>query len=325
MGEDARALPARGGSAGVRPLGGEDLAPACPLPPCQHLLARCHFPPAGQPLVCAVSGGPDSLALLALACAAGCRVTAIHVDHGLRPGSGAEADRVAEVAAGLGAAFRAERVVVAPGPNLEARAREARRSVLPPGTATGHTADDQAETILLNLLRGAGLDGLGGMRPGPVHPILGLRRAETRALCAAAGWVPLDDPTNRDPRLRRNRLRHEVIPLLCEVAERDVTAVVARQAELLAEDADLLEELSLGLDPTDARSLARAPRPLARRAVRRWLRDGQGHPPASAAVERVLEVAAGQAVACEIEGGRRVRRSRGRLWVSGPPEGGLPG
>ncbi|MHB1854368.1 MAG: ATP-binding protein, partial [Acidimicrobiales bacterium] len=98
-----------------------------------------------------MSGGADSLALLVLAVATGRAVTAFHVDHGLRPGSAAEADRVAAAAAGLGAGFRALSVEVEPGPNLEARARAARRAVLPPDASTGHTADDQAETVLLNL------------------------------------------------------------------------------------------------------------------------------------------------------------------------------
>ncbi|MEM8902439.1 MAG: tRNA lysidine(34) synthetase, partial [Actinomycetota bacterium] len=127
---------------------------------------------------CAVSGGPDSSALLVLAVAAGCDVEAIHVDHGLRPGSDREATIVAGTAERFGARVRSIRAPVEPGPNLEARARAARRAVLPDGTLLGHTADDQAETVLLALLRGAGIDGLGAM--GPRHrPILRLRRAET--------------------------------------------------------------------------------------------------------------------------------------------------
>ena len=129
----------------------------------------------------AVSGGPDSLALMVLAVAAGCDVVAYHVDHGIRAGSSAEARVVASAANRLGVRFVALSVDCAPGANLEARARAARYAALPRGVATGHTADDQAETILLNLMRGAGLDGLSGMAVGPAHPILALRRVETRA------------------------------------------------------------------------------------------------------------------------------------------------
>ena len=141
-----------------------------------ELLARCTFALEDSPLICAVSGGADSLALLALACAAASDVTAIHVDHGLRDTSASEAGVVSAAAARFGARFEGVRVVVEHGPNLEARARAARLSALPPEVCTGHTTDDQAETVLLNLLRGAGLDGMAGMVAGPRHPILALRR-----------------------------------------------------------------------------------------------------------------------------------------------------
>jgi tRNA(Ile)-lysidine synthase len=279
------------------------------------LLARCAFPEPGVAVTCAVSGGADSLALLVLAAAAGCDVTAVHVDHALRPGSATEADAVRGAAERYGARFRAERVRVDPGPNLEARARAARRAALGPGALTGHTADDQAETVLLNLLRGASLDGLAGFDPA-TRPIRRLRRAETQALCAAEGLVPFVDPSNTDPAFRRNRVRHEVLALLDDVAQRDVVPVLARQAELLREDALLLDELAAAIDPTDAAALASAPAALARRAVRAWLRSGDElHPPSAAAVERVLAVARGEVVACEIDGGRRVARSGGALSV----------
>ena len=278
-----------------------------------ELLGRCRFPPAGTDVTCAVSGGADSLALLVLAVAAGCRATAVHVDHGLREGSAAEAEVVRDAAAGLGAAFRAERVHVGPGPNLEARARAARYGVLPPDVLTGHTADDQAETVLLNLLRGAGLDGLAAMTPGGRHPILGLRRKETAAVCRTAGLAPVADPSNDDPAHRRNRVRHELLPLVDAIAGRDLVPVLARQADLLREEAALLDDLAAVLDPTDAAALAAAPVALARRAVRRWLSAGCEHPPSSAAVERVLGVARGDARAAEVEGGRRVARTARRL------------
>jgi tRNA(Ile)-lysidine synthase len=285
------------------------------------LLARCDFPAPGTPLVCAVSGGADSLALLVLGVLAGCSVTAVHVDHGLRAGSAAEASVVAAVAGRFGAAFESRSVSVTPGPNLEARARAARYAALPKDVATGHTADDQAETVLLNLMRGSGLDGLAGMRaasPGGVgRPLLRLRRAETRAVCEWFGLVPVVDPSNADAAFRRNRVRHELLPLLDDIAARDVSAVLARQAAVLADEADLLDAMAESAvpDPADARALASAPAPLARRAVRRLLGDGQPYPPDAAAVERVLAVARGEAVACEVAPGRRVRRSGARLFV----------
>ena len=160
-----------------------------------------------------MSGGADSLALLVLAVEAGCDATAVHVDHGLRRGSAAEADVVAEVAARHGAAFETIRVEVGDGPNLEARARRARYAALPDDVLTGHTADDQAETVLLNLLRGSGLDGLAGYDPAR-RPLRLLRRRETHKLCADLGIQPVHDPSNDDPRFRRNRVRHELLPLL---------------------------------------------------------------------------------------------------------------
>jgi tRNA(Ile)-lysidine synthase len=262
-----------------------------------------------------VSGGADSLALLALAVAAGCRVTAAHVDHGLRTGSASEAQHVAAAAARVGAGFRSLRVEIAPGPNLEARARAARFAALPPDVLTGHTADDQAETVLVNLCWGAGLDGLAGMGRGG-HPLLDLRRHETAALCAAEGLVPLHDPSNLDPAYRRNRMRHEALPLLSDIARRDVAPVIARQAELLRGDAELLDALAAEIDPTDAAALAAAPVALARRAVRGWLTPTaarSGHPPDRAAVERVLAVARGEVRATEVSGVGRIARSGGRL------------
>ncbi|HUQ63315.1 MAG TPA: tRNA lysidine(34) synthetase TilS [Acidimicrobiales bacterium] len=281
------------------------------------LLSRCTFPAPDTAVHCAVSGGADSLALLLLASSAGCSVTAIHVDHGLRPGSEIEGDLVRDVAARYGAAFRAERVDLAPGPNLEARARAARFSVLPPGVLTGHTADDQAETVLLNLMRGAGLDGLSGMSPTG-HPILRLRRRETVALCEAEGITPFEDPSNSDPAFRRNRVRAELLPLLDAIAERDVAALLARQAYLLRAEGGLLDELAAELDPTDARALARAPEPLARRALRTWLSAQSEHPPTASTIGRALAVARGDALATDLGGGRRLARTAGRLRVEPP-------
>ena len=200
---------------------------------------------------------------------------------------------------------------MAPGPNLEARARAARFAVLPDEVATGHTMDDQAETILVNLLRGAGADGLAGMAPGTRHPILGLRRHETHALCAAAGLEPVCDESNDDPAFVRNRIRHELLPLCAEVAGRDPVPLLARQAGVLRDEVATARRVggraAARPRPTPGR-VAAAPRPVgARRAVRRWLRDAgdAGHPPSLAEVDRTLAVAAGLAVGTELTGGRR--------------------
>jgi tRNA(Ile)-lysidine synthase len=255
-----------------------------------------------------------------LAVAAGCEVTAYHVDHGLRPGSADEAGVVAAAAETVGAGFVSLTVDCPPGPNLEARARKARAKVLPSGVATGHTADDQAETIFLNLLRGAGLDGLAGMRPGPRHPILAIRRFETEKLVDSLHLAVVRDPTNGDPRFRRNRVRHELVPLASEIAGRDLVALLCRQASLLADDAEFLDTLSAAIDPTSVPQLEGAPVALARRSLRAWLKTmtPDGQPPDAAALERVLQVVSGDYVAAEVVGGTRVRRSKGHLYADPP-------
>ncbi|MFT7602353.1 MAG: tRNA(Ile)-lysidine synthase [Acidimicrobiales bacterium] len=280
-----------------------------------ELLGRCQFPPADTAVVCAVSGGADSLALLALASAAGLDTTAVHVDHGLRSGSAAEALVVERAAARFGAHFRAERVNIEQGSDLEARAREARQTVLGPHALTGHTADDQAETVLINLLRGSGVSGLGAMRPGGRHPILHLRRHETLGLCAMLRLDPVADPSNDDPRFVRNRIRAEVLPLLADISGRDPVPRLV-QASAHARDADQLLTLLAGdLDPTDTSALQAAPRGLAAVALRRWLTDAKGHPPTTADLERVMTVVDHVRVACELSGGRRIARTGGVLRI----------
>ena len=247
------------------------------LPPsASGLLDRCSFPAARTVVACAVSGGADSLSLLILAVAAGCEVTAVHVDHGLRSGSAGEAELVEEAAGRVGAGFVALCASVSPGPNLEARARAARHGALPDGALLGHTMDDQAETMILNLLRGAGSAGMAGMRHDGRRPLLGLRRTDTRALCEDMNFEPVDDPSNRDLRFRRNRVRHELLAEMSRVADRDVVPVLARQAELFAADADLIQALADEIDATDSRALRDAPLPVARRCLRRWITGSTG-------------------------------------------------
>jgi tRNA(Ile)-lysidine synthase len=154
------------------------------------------------------------------------------------------------------------------------------------------------------------------MRPSPRHPLLALRRRDTVAVCAALGLTVVHDASNTDRRFLRNRVRHELLPLMSDLAQRDPVPLLTRQAQLLRDESDLLDTLAEAVDPTDARGLAAALPALARRAVRRWLTAG--HPPDLATVDRVLAVARGEASACDVGGGRRVERSQQRLRLVGP-------
>jgi tRNA(Ile)-lysidine synthase len=205
----------------------------------------------GESVLIACSGGPDSTALVdalaRLAPPREWRLTVAHVDHGLRAGSSAEADVVAALAESRGLAFRALSVTVGAGSSLQDRARRARHAALRAEAsrtgatviALGHTADDQAETVLMRALAGASPAGLRAMAerdPGLVRPLLRVWREATIAYCAALGIVPLDDPSNADPRFLRSRVRHEVIPALEAVfpgARRRLVVLADRQRRLL--------------------------------------------------------------------------------------------
>lgn len=300
-----------------------------------ELLARTPllFELIGAPVVVACSGGADSTALLALATEAGAAAIAVHVDHGLRPGSASEAVLVEAAVRRVGAvgAFR-RTVAVGDGPNLEARARDARYRELERARAevgaqmvlVAHTMDDQAETVLLALLRGSASAGLGGMperRDRLVRPLLGLRRAETRALCTHLGLAVVDDPMNRDQRHQRSWVRHELLPTLAARAERDLVPVLARQATVLRAESDYLDGLALAAladagDPPAVRVLAALDPVVLRRTIRLLC----GSPPVPLAhVDAVVDVVHGRVLGHELPGGRRVRRQDGRLVVSSPP------
>jgi tRNA(Ile)-lysidine synthase len=294
-----------------------------------ELLGRCSFPDtpdqestsAPMPLACALSGGPDSSALTALAVAAGFEVTAWHVNHGIRADSDADEEVARSVARDLDARFEVRRVVIAPGSNLEERAREARYQALPADVCTGHTADDRAETVLLNIGRGGGLAGASTRFDRVRRPLLELRRAETVALCRQMGLVVADDAMNRDTRYARAAVRHNVIPALAEALGRDPVPLLNRHARLAGDAAEVVAELAREIDPTAARALCAAPRAVASEAVRRWIMSESGSrtPPDAASVDRVLDVAAGRHVATEIEGGHRVARSANRLRLEPAP------
>ena len=280
------------------------------------LQSRCIFPPTGTEVDCAVSGGADSLALLLLAVNAGLKVTVWHVDHGLRETSSDEGKMVFEVASNLGVKANCLKAFVEDGPNLEARARDARRDVLPPQILTGHTADDQAETVILNLLRGSGVQGTSGIGDPHRRPILDLRRCETKELCLSERLVPVNDPMNFDPRFTRNRIRNEVIPLLAEVTGRDPVPLLTRHANLAGEASGILANLVKDLDITDVRSVADFPDPVVRFAIQGWLTDKLGLPADSSSVNRVLQIVRGEIKGTEIPGGFRVDRSQGKVKFS---------
>jgi len=275
----------------------------------------------GARVVVGCSGGADSLALLVLACAAGFAVDAVYVDHRLRAGTDYDAAVVRDAAERFGARMHVEPVAVGIGSNLEARARDARYSALERVRAAvdasailvAHTRDDQAETVLLNLLRGSGTAGLAAMSPrrGFVRrPLLAARRSATRELCVLHRLTPVHDPMNEELRHRRVWLRREIIPRLEQGATRDLVDVLARQADLFRDDNSVLDELASAHDATDAVALRLLPPALARRVLRLWL---GAPPPSSATVERVLAVARGDARAAELPGGERVERIGNRL------------
>jgi tRNA(Ile)-lysidine synthase len=240
----------------------------------------------------AVSGGPDSLALLWLVAAARPgRVRAATVDHGLRAESAGEAAVVADYCAQLGVPHDLLSVIVEPGASLQAQAREARYAALGDwagrhalaAVATGHHADDQAETLLMRLARGSGVGGLRGIREERplagevrlVRPLLGFRRAELEAVVEGAGWSAVDDPSNRDERHDRTRVRALLAANPWLDPER-----LARSAKALgdADDALRAQVRSLGpehleSDPagTWLRAVATVPAEVRRRLLRQAL------------------------------------------------------
>jgi tRNA(Ile)-lysidine synthase len=282
-----------------------------------ELLAQCHFADAPTPVDLAVSGGPDSLGLLVLALEAGLVVTVHHVDHHARPTSGADAEHVQAIAQRLEVPFVRHDVVVETGANFESRARSARRAAMPAGVLTGHTMDDLAETVLLNMLRGAGVDGLSPMVNDPTKPLRDVRRSELHAFVASTPFVALHDETNDSADFRRNRVRHELIGQLNDVAGRDVVPILARQASLMHDERTWLDDLALddhamSLGDADCRELRSWPRARLRRWLRVQLRvadEGDGsHPPSADEVERAIDVVEGKVVATELSGGRRLSR-----------------
>ena len=280
--------------------------------------------PAQSRVLCACSGGPDSAALLfalvRLGPTLGFEVSAASVDHGLRPDAQRDLEIAARQAAQLSVPFRALSVQVQPGASLQARARAARYAALgrlaeelgASRIAVGHTRDDQAETVLGRLLRGAGVRGLGAIEParadGVVRPLLDCERSEVHRLARAEFRELADDASNRDPRFERVRIRAHVLPVLraedralvrhlAELADeaRDVDRIVEQLAQTLLAQAQLDPE-TLNI------SVLRPAAPLLRRAaLRRWLDPVSGG-------------RLGRAELLQLD--RTLRLGRGEVWIS---------
>ena len=229
----------------------------------QDALAAAGYP---DRVLVACSGGPDSLALAAVAAYFGRRghvdghpvsVGAVVVDHQLQPGSAGVAATTARTLEELGLSPVTIRTVdvASSGAGPEAAARDARHAALEAAAdeagATaillGHTLDDQAEQVLLGLARGSGTRSLAGMRPARgrlLRPFLGLRRADTLEICRVEDLEPWHDPSNTDPVYARSRTRVEVLPLLEDKLGPGVAESLARTAAILQLDADYLEDVA---------------------------------------------------------------------------------
>lgn len=276
-------------------------------------------------VVVGLSGGADSLALSA-ACVAeamaagecgedphGCAVVhAVVVDHGLQEGSAAVAEKAATTARGLGATAEIIRVDVpgggdGAGEGPEAAARTARHAALH-GAALrlgrplllAHTLDDQAETVLLGLARGAGATALSGMDPDRtwddgvrvVRPLLGLRRADTEAVCDELGLEPWHDPHNADPRFARVRARATALPMLEELLGPGIAENLARTADLLRADARALDALAddalRTADELDVGDVVTLPDAVRTRVLKNWA-EANGSAPLAAAHVTALD------------------------------------
>jgi tRNA(Ile)-lysidine synthase len=283
--------------------------------PVRRTLARPEPRGSGAETVAvACSGGADSLALASATVfeghKLGMRVVGVTVDHGLQPGSAAQAERVVAQLAEMGVdetlTARVE-VDAASGLGPEAAAREARYAVLEQvaehlgarHVLLGHTLDDQAETVLLGLTRGSGGRSLQGMRPAFgvfARPLLGVRRADTVTACLVEGLAVWDDPHNADPGYTRVRVRERVLPVLEAELGPGIAEALARTADQLRDDTALLDVL------TD-RALAHArregglhletlrdePPSIRHRALRRAALDA-GSPPSELTRDHVLAV-----------------------------------
>ncbi len=324
-----------------KPLVGGSNPPSATNPQPLDLLARAVAAgadllsiPDGASVLLAVSGGPDSMALLhGCACLADgrrWRLAVAHLDHALRDESAEDAVFVAHEAQTLGLRCHLRRTDVAAlagaeGRSIEDAGREARyrffEEIAEPDSLilTGHTADDSAETILLNLVRGSGLAGVTGIPPRRgriLRPLLHARRAELRGALQAAGVAYLTDPSNADPSYRRNRLRREVMPML-ERINPSIVESLLRFGRLARADDELLDLLARReLDGRRADDVIDWHDPPARAIGRRVLRLAIGAPaPSVERIDALLDAAEGTrgGITIELGGGREASVSKRRI------------
>lgn len=286
-----------------------------------------------------LSAGPDSTALVAALAElrdAGhlASVAALHVDHGLRAGGGEDAAAAKGTCERFGVAFESVRVVVGGG-NVQAQARRARYAALRAAAtraganriATGHTRSDQAETVLLRLLRGAGARGLGGIPPkrgAIVRPLIDRARGEGLAYLGELGLAWREDPSNATPRFARNRIRHEILPALRALAPA-VERSLARTADLVRADEQALAARArqrIGAAASvDLARLDAEPEAVRRRIVRRlWRNAGGGRGLERKHVEAILDLLArGRPGRATLRGGLEARCRYGRLEIGPVP------
>lgn len=267
------------------------------------------------PAVIGLSGGPDSLALVAAAAAEQKDVSVVVVDHGLQPGSADVAERAAAVAREFGFASTVANVTVGPG-NVEAAAREARYAALLESGRdvwVAHTADDQAETLLLGALRG-NPSGMAQRNGKIVRPFLHIRRADTVGACEELGLDVWHDPMNSDPAYRRVAMRQSIIPALSDLLGGDAVPALATTANRIAADQALIEQLADLTPTTSCVELEGDAGPVRRRRLAIWLLDEgvrvQGDQ--LAAIEALVTNWRGQGPIA-VGGGRSVARIDGKL------------
>ena len=260
------------------------------------------------------------MALAAAAAAEKKDVRCVVVDHGLQDGSAEVAERAAKAARGFGLEAEVVRVAVGQG-NVEAAAREARYTALLAyrrDVWVAHTADDQAETLLIGALRG-NPSGMGERTGRIVRPFLGIRRADTVGACEELGVEPWHDPMNADSAFRRVAMRKQVVPLLSELLGGDAVPALAATADRIAADQALIASL-MDLAPTTSCAELRADAgPVRRRRLAAWLLS-EGVPVQGDqldAVEALVVDWHGQGPVA-VAGGRAVVRKGGRLAILGP-------